>query len=206
MYHQLYSKLEVRYVMRLGLKDARVSSLEEFLKAECVEVDLDLNSADFEWLVFQVFSLSEDAPDEVAGGDGTAGWILGELSDLTKLWGLYQVKFERHASLEEMLKELQSDLKYGLPTLIAVEADQVENLIRQLKDQDGGFAGKSVDLYGHRYDISWLKAAFFDLVNIVIVVEAKMWCQVVGQDPRSVFRCVAIIEVQPWGTALVRIF
>ncbi|GKD76306.1 hypothetical protein Tco_1334588, partial [Tanacetum coccineum] len=58
--------------------------------------------------------------------------------------------FERHASLEEMLKELQSDLKYGLPTLIAVEADQVENLIRQLKDQAGGFAGKSMDLYGHR--------------------------------------------------------
>ncbi|GJV17711.1 cytochrome P450 71B37-like protein [Tanacetum coccineum] len=59
-----------------------VSSLEEFLKAECVEV----------------FGLSEDAPDEVAGGDGTAGWILGELSDLIKLWGFYQVKDEQHST------------------------------------------------------------------------------------------------------------
>nr|GEX12569.1 hypothetical protein [Tanacetum cinerariifolium] len=33
-------------------------------------------------------------------------------------------KFERPASVEEMLKELQSDLKYGLPALIAVVADQ----------------------------------------------------------------------------------
>ncbi|GKC10028.1 hypothetical protein Tco_1001638, partial [Tanacetum coccineum] len=80
-----------------------VSSLKEFLKAKCVEVDLDLNSADFEWLVFQVFGLSEDAPDEVAGGDGTAAWILGELSDLTKLWGLYQVKVNISSSFVGIL-------------------------------------------------------------------------------------------------------
>ncbi|GKD84952.1 hypothetical protein Tco_1356106, partial [Tanacetum coccineum] len=41
-----------------------------------------------------------------------------------------------------MLKELQSDLKYSSPTLIAVESDQVENLTRQLEDQAGSFAGK----------------------------------------------------------------
>ncbi|GKC61615.1 ARID DNA-binding domain-containing protein [Tanacetum coccineum] len=37
--------------------------------------------------------------------------------------------FERPVSLEEMLKELQSDLKYGLSALIAVEADQVCHVI-----------------------------------------------------------------------------
>ncbi|GJW95179.1 putative reverse transcriptase domain-containing protein [Tanacetum coccineum] len=35
-----------------------------------------------------------------------------------------QEVFERPASVEEMLKELQSDLKYSSPTLIAVESDQ----------------------------------------------------------------------------------
>ncbi|GKB84378.1 hypothetical protein Tco_0956650, partial [Tanacetum coccineum] len=42
--------------------------------------------------------------------------------------------FERPASVKEMLKELQSDLKYSSPTLIAVKSDQDENLTRQLKD------------------------------------------------------------------------
>ncbi|GJT46783.1 homeobox protein HAT3.1-like protein isoform X1 [Tanacetum coccineum] len=54
-----------------------------------------------------------------------------------------QEVFERPTIVEEMLKDLQSDLKYTSPTLIAVEADQVENLTRKLEDQAGGFVGKS---------------------------------------------------------------
>ncbi|GJT10930.1 hypothetical protein Tco_0857972, partial [Tanacetum coccineum] len=97
--------------------------------------------------------------------------------------------FERPAIVEEMLKDLQSDLKYTSPTLIAVEADQVENLTRQLKDQAGGFTRKSVDLYmvTHKQILISHISCSFSCLSMGQPVEG-------GLDPILVYTAGAEIE------------